>query len=121
MAPGARRPPATRTDLAALAAVAGSGGSAGTGTGTGTTTGTGTSAGTGTGDGNGDRLGQRREPPPTMTQRHRLLLVDDDAQLTQFLGARLRRDGFDVADRRLRARRPWPRSTRPGRISSCST
>ena len=31
-----------------------------------------------------------------MTQRHRLLLVDDDAQLTQFLGARLRRDGFDV-------------------------
>jgi len=32
-----------------------------------------------------------------MTQRHRLLLVDDDAQLTQFLGARLRRDGFDVA------------------------
>ena len=32
-----------------------------------------------------------------MTQRHRLLLVDDDTQLTQFLGARLRRDGFDVA------------------------
>ena len=31
-----------------------------------------------------------------MTERHRLLLVDDDAQLTQFLGARLRRDGFDV-------------------------
>jgi DNA-binding response OmpR family regulator len=32
-----------------------------------------------------------------MTDRHRLLLVDDDVQLTQFLGARLRRDGFQVA------------------------
>jgi DNA-binding response OmpR family regulator len=32
-----------------------------------------------------------------MTERHRLLLVDDDVQLTQFLGARLRRDGFQVS------------------------
>ena len=32
-----------------------------------------------------------------MTERHRLLLVDDDVQLTQFLGARLRRDGFVVS------------------------
>ncbi len=32
----------------------------------------------------------------TVTERHRLLLVDDDVQLLGFLGDRFRRDGFDV-------------------------